>query len=140
MAFQFFHEGKRYIGTVMNLETDVFKIYLTNGAPVLATHTVKADLAGIAVQNGYNEVTLTHSWVETGSGTGIWSFRNNADVSWTATGGNFGPFRYALLYDDTPTSPADPLLGLWDIGVATTITDGNVLTLDLDAQFAIFDL
>lgn len=139
-TFTFFHEWKRYQATVAQLETDTFKWYLSNTAPVVATHDEKADLAGITEQNGYTEFSLTSSWVETGGGTGIWSHRNNADKTWTASGGSFGPFQYVVEYDDTPTSPVDPLVGYWDVGAATTITNGNSFLVDLDAQFAIYDL
>lgn len=139
--FVFFHEFKKYLGDgTIDLDTHVFKMYLSNAAPTVATHTVKADLANITEQNGYAEQTLTASWVETGGGTGVWAFRHNADKTWTASGGNFGPFQYVIVYDDTPTSPADPLIGYWDVGSATTITLGNSFTVDLDANFALFEL
>lgn len=140
-TFTMFHEFGRYLqdGTI-DLDTHVFKLYLSNATPNQATHTVKADLAGITQQNGYAEVTLTASLAETGAGTGIWRFSNNADVLITATTGSFGPFRYILIYDDTPVAPADPLVGYWDIGIATTITPGNSLEIDLDISNSIFTL
>jgi hypothetical protein len=49
---------------------------------------------------------------------------------WTASGGSIGPFRYVILFNDTPTSPADPLIGYWDIGTNVTITTGNTFTAD----------
>jgi hypothetical protein len=139
MQFTFFHEFKRYLGeNVIDLDTHSFKFYLTNAAPNAATHTVKADLAGITTQNGYAEVTITQTWQETGAGTGIWRFAASADITWTASGGSYGPFRYAVLYDDTPSSPADPLVGYIDNGSEVTISDGNLFTLDFDANFSIF--
>ena len=41
-------------------------------------------------------------------------------------------FRYAVLYNDTPTSPADPLIGFWDSGATQTITNGNSFVVDFD--------
>lgn len=140
-TFTFFDEFKRYIADgVIDIDGDTFTIYLTNNAPDVAAHTVLVDLAGITEQNGYSASNLTVSWAETGAGTGIWRWANNADIAWTATGGSFGPFRYAVIYDNTPTSPADPLVGYWDNGSAATITDGNSFTVDLDANFSIFTL
>jgi hypothetical protein len=49
-----------------------------------------------------------------------------ADVVFTAAGGSIGPFRYDVLYNDTPTSPADPLIGWWDYGSAITLAGHEV--------------
>ena len=141
-AFTFFDEFKKYIadGTI-DLDGDTFLIYLTNNAPNVATHTVKADIAGITVENGYNEITIAPTWTETGAGTGIWRFANDGDEVWTASGGSFGPFRYVILYDTTPAAtPTDPLVGYWDYGSSISITNGNTFTVDLDANNEIFTL
>lgn len=142
-AFTFFDEFKNYLGDKqIDLSADTFKLYLTNTAPVVATHQVKADLAGITVENGYDEITITTpTWQETAGGSGIWRFAGDADEVWTASGGSFGPFQYVILYDDTPAAtPTDPLVGYWDYGSSISITNGNTFTLDLDANFEIFTL
>lgn len=140
-TFQIFHEFKKYLGDgTIDLDTHAFFVYLSNTAPTLATNTVKADLPNITEQNGYTQTALTEAWAETGAGAGVWRFAHNADISWTASGGSFGPFQYVVIYDDTPTSPADPLVGYWDVGSATTITTGNTFTVDLDANFGVFTL
>lgn len=140
-TFTFFHEFKKYVadGTV-DLDTHVFKAYLSNDAPVVATDTAKADVTALAQTNGYTEWTLTCTWAETGGGTGVWRFAANADFSFTASGGSVGPFQYVVVFDDTTTSPVDALVGYWDVGSATTITTGNTFTTDLDANFSIFTL
>jgi hypothetical protein len=142
-TFIFFDEFKKYLadGTI-DLDNDTFKLYLSNNAPTVATHTVKADIAGITVENGYNEITITTpSWAETAGGSGVWRFAGDADEVWTASGGAFGPFRYVILYDDTPAAtPTDPLVGYWDYGSSISITDTNTFTLDLDANYEIFTL
>jgi hypothetical protein len=137
----FAHEWKNYLATTVNMSSDQFIMYLTNDQLVAATDSVLADLANITEQNGYTAQALTESWVETGAGTGVWSFRHNADKTWTASGGSFGPFQEVAIYDDTVTSPgADPIIGSWAVGSPTTITTGNSFLVDLDANFAIFDL
>lgn len=122
----------------MNMNTDTIIMYLTNDVPVPATDTSIADLADITNTGNYSPTTLTNTWEETTGGSGIWRLVNNADVSWTATGGGFGPFQYVAVYDTTPTTPTDILIGTWAVGSSTSITAGNTFTVDLDANFTIF--
>ena len=122
----------------MNLGADTLKIMLTNTAPT-ATNSVKADITEISAGNGYaaggTAVTITSS-AQSG---GTYKLVGN-DVVFTASGGSIGPFRYAVLYDDTPTSPADPLIGWWDYGSAVTLNNGETLTVDLDQTNGILTL
>lgn len=141
-TFQFFDEFKKYLGDgTIDLDSHTYKAMLTNTAPTLGTNTVKADITEITAANGYTAGGQTLSsvtWSETGAGTGVWRF-NCADFSWTASGGSIGPFRYVVVYDDTPTSPADPLVGMWDYGAALTLTDGNTFTDDIQSN-GVFEL
>jgi hypothetical protein len=123
---------------VHNLGTDTLKILLTNVAPA-ATNAVKADLTEITAQNGYSAGGATVTITASAQTTGTYKLVGN-DVTLTASGGSFGPFRYAVLYNDTPTSPADPLIGWWDYGSNLTITDGNSFTVDLDQTNGILQL
>jgi hypothetical protein len=58
------------------------------------------------------------------------------DIVITATGGSVGPFRYVVLYNDTQTSPVDPLMGNWDYGSALTLASGESFTIDFGASIA----
>lgn len=140
-TFTFFHEFKKYLadGTI-DLDTHVFKLYLSNDAPIVGTDTVKADVVEITAAGGYASKTPTMSWAETGAGTGIWRFAMNADQTWTASGAAFDTFRYVVLYDDTTTSPVDALVGYWDYGSGLLLNDGDSFTVDLDANFSVFTL
>jgi hypothetical protein len=55
-------------------------------------------------------------------------------LAWTAAGGTIGPFRYAVLYNDTPTSPADPLVGWWDYASNLTLQIGESFKVDFGAS------
>lgn len=111
---------------------DTLKVYLTNAVPDSASHSVKADLAEITPQFGYiaGGADIQNNWTETG---GIGSL-TGVDVVWTATGGAFGPFRYVVLYNDTPTTPADPLVAWWDYGSSVTVNDTENFTIDFGAS------
>lgn len=135
-TFQVVDEWANYVATKkIDHSTDSFKAFLTNSTPTKAGTQVKADLTPITEQNGYTEWAITATWAETGAGTGIWRLTLGADKTWTASGGSFGPFRYVVVYDDTPTTPADPVVGFWDYGSAITPGTGETFTVDLDAAF-----
>lgn len=117
---------------VHNLDTDTLKVYLSNAAPNAATHTVKADLAEISAGFGYTAggPDTLNATSRTGGTTSV----VGTDVVVTAAGGSIGPFRYAVLYNDTPTGPTDPLIGWWDYGSAVTLNAGESFTVDFGTE------
>lgn len=119
---------------VHNLGSDTLKVMLSNTAPNVATHTVRADVGEIAGGNGYtsggNQAVQTSS-AQTG---GTYTLAVNDPATWVASGGTIGPFRYAILYNDTPTSPVDPLIGYWDYGSSITLGIGETFTVDVGAS------
>src|SRR5207253_1158898 len=83
-----------------NLHTDTFRVYLTNTAPNVATMVNKADLGGeLATSNGYTAGGEDSQ--NTVSRTGGTTSCVGVDITWTSNTGNMGPFRYAVLYNDT---------------------------------------
>jgi hypothetical protein len=112
---------------------DTLKVMLSNAAPNVATHAVRADVTEIAGGNGYTSGGTSASNVGTESGGTLTVV--GTDVVFTASGGSIGPFRYAILYNDTPTSPADPLIGYWEYPSASvTLADTETLTVDFGAS------
>jgi len=111
--------------------THVFKIMLTNTAPV-STNQVKADLTEIAAGSGYT-AGGTATTIGTAVSGGL-AKATGTDVVFTASGGSIGPFRYAVLYNDTQTTPADPLVGYWDYGAPITLAATESLTVVFDAS------
>ncbi len=117
---------------VHNLTSDTLKVYLTNTAPNAATMAVKADLAEITAQNGYpaGGTDVQNTFTETGGTATL----DGTNVVFTASGGSFGPFRYAVLYNDTPTSPADPLISWWDYGSSVSATAPETVTFNIETN------
>jgi len=109
---------------VANLGADQFVIALTNTAPI-ATNGVLADLTQISYTNLSSRNLTTASSSQTG---GSYTLVFN-DLVLTASGA-VGPFRYVVVYDDTPTSPADPLVGWWDYGSSITMANAETFTID----------
>ncbi len=115
---------------VHNLNADTLKVMLTDAAP-LATNAVKADITEITAGNGYPAGGTQATFSSGAQTSGTYKLVLN-DVTFTAAGGSFGPFRYAVLYNDTPASPLKPLIGYWDYTTTVTITNGNSFLVDLD--------
>jgi hypothetical protein len=115
----------------------VFRVYLSNTTPSASADAVKADLAEISGGNGYTAggEDILNTVSET-SGTATVGC---TDVVWTASGGSIGPFQYVVTYNDTQTSPADPLVNWWDYGSALTLNSGESFTVDFGSN-KLFDL
>lgn len=110
----------------------LLKVYGSNATPSASADAAKADLAEITAENGYPSggSDIQNDYSESG-GTGTLT---GVDVVWTASGGSFGPLRYVPLYNDTPASPLDPLIGWWDYGSSVTVLDGETFTVDFGAS------
>jgi hypothetical protein len=63
-----------------------------------------------------------------------------ADYTFTATGGSFGPFRYFVLWNDTPTSPVDPLIAWWDYSSEVTLNSADTMLVDFDGTNGVLSL
>jgi hypothetical protein len=116
--------------------THTLKVYLSNATPSASGDAVKSDLAEISGGNGYTggghstTPTLTES-----SGTAKLAC---TDVTITASGGAVGPFRYAVLYNDT--SASDNLIGCWDYNSSISLASGESFTIDFDDSNGVFTL
>jgi hypothetical protein len=126
-AYNKFQDFAERVGLkVHDFNADQFMAYLSNEQP-LASDTVKADIAEITAQNGYaaGGFDLLNTYSEA-SGTGSVAV---TDPTWTASGGSFGPFQFVVVYNNTDAS--DRLIGWWDVGAATTVTNGNTFAVNI---------
>lgn len=123
---------------VHNLGADTLKVMLTNSAPV-NTNTIKANLTEISAGNGYTAGGTAIGSITSAQTAGVYKL-TGGDVVFTASGGTIGPFRYAAIYNDTPTSPADPLIGWYDYGSSITLADGETFTVDFDGSNGILTI
>lgn len=110
---------------VHNLGSDQLVVALTNSAP-LATNTQLTDITQITYTN-LSSRNITTSASAQSSGTYKLTL---ADLVLTASGGSVGPFRYAVVYNDTATN--DELVAYYDYGSSITLADGETLTIDFD--------
>lgn len=121
---------------VHNLGSDQLVVALSNTAPGsestpptgATTACVLANVTQVSYTNCSSR-NITTSASAQSSGTYKLTL---TDLVLTASGGSVGPFRYIYIYNDTPTSPADPLIGYYDYGGALTLADTETLTIDFD--------
>ena len=118
-----------------NLGSDTLKVLLTNTAPSLS-NTVKADISGeLSTANGYTAGGATITVTSSAQSSGLYTLIAS-DVTWTASGGSIGPFRYAVIYNDTATN--DELIGYIDYGYSVTVASTQTFTIDFDQTSGLY--
>lgn len=127
----------------MDLESDQVVVALSNTAPGSESSDPSTD--GNGVLGNVTEISYTNCSsrnVTTSSSTqtsGTYKLVLT-DITLAASGGDVGPFRYVYLYNDTVTSPADPLIGYYDYGLSLTLNDGDSFTLDFSAANGVLQI
>jgi hypothetical protein len=128
-----FNKFQCFVGDVANKQhnmntgtTDVYKVYLTNTAPVAGntTYNTPADLAS---GNGYTAGGASIGTITGVDSAGVFSFAGSANPTFVASGGSIGPFEWAVLYNAT----SNRLIAWWDYGLAITLTNGNTFVVSL---------
>ena len=131
-AVKFYSFVEAAMEKVHNLGSDTLKIALTNSAPA-QSNTQLSNITQIANGNGYTTggatVTVTGSSQTTGTYTLVCT-----DVVFTSSTGTMGPFRYAVLYNDTATN--DELIMYWDYASSISLdgTASETFTVDFGAN------
>lgn len=130
--YQFVEDLSKGVHNFTSDSTCTVTVALTNAsnAPV-ATNSVLANLTQISYTNLSSRVI-----------TGVTCEQTSGTVSFTASdlvltaSGSVATFRYVVLYNDDPTSPADPLIGWYDYGSDVTLNNGETFTIDFTTGFA----
>lgn len=115
---------QQLIGT-HDWDTNVFKVMLVNSPAPSATDSLKSDLTEITGSGypGTNTTTITVTGDVPSAG---YTTVKGTEVVFTASGGSIGPFRYAVLYNDSAASKN--LIAWWDYGSAVTLNSGDTFT------------
>ena len=110
-----------------NLNTDTLKVFLTNEQPLVGD-TVKGDMAEVTSadypaggQDSQNTYTESGG---TGSCVGV-------DITWTAATATLGPFKFAVLYNNTGATKY--LVGWWEYTTNLTLAIGESFKTDFGA-------
>jgi len=129
---------------VHDLGADTLMVLLTNTVPnaadvrvdtVTTPCTVEAtsNAVEVAAGNGYTKKGNAAAITSSSQTAGLYKLVLADPATWTAVGGTIGPFRYAVLYNDTAgTADARPVLSWWDYGSSITLQIGETFTVDMD--------
>jgi hypothetical protein len=124
-------------GEVADLDGDTFIVALSNTAPGSESTDPTGDgdgvLANITEVSYTNCSSRTLSLASSAQTGGTYTI-DFTDLTLTASGGTVGPFRYVYIYDDTPTSPADPLVCYFDYGSSITLQATETLDINFNAS------
>ena len=138
-TFNKFNSFVEYLAEkVFDLQSDTLKIVLTNTAPI-AGNAVYGNLTEIGGGNGYTAGGIAATVASSGQTSGTYKLVLD-DLTITALGGSIGPFRYFVLMDDTPATPAKPLIGWWDYNSSITLADGESVTVDFSATDGVLQI
>jgi len=134
-AFQKVHAFSKAVADGKhNLSAAQLKVALTNAALNVATTAVLADVAEISYANCSTRAVTTSASAQTG---GVYKL-TCGDLTLTASGGSVGPFRYAVLYNDTANGK--DLIGVYDRGDSITLLDGESILIDFDQAAGVLTL
>jgi len=122
---------------VHNLGSDQLVVALSNTAPgseaTPPTGSTAACILANVTQIAYTNLS-SRNITTTSSAQSAGTYKLTlTDLVLTASGGAVATFRYVYIYNDTPVSPADPLICYFDYGVGgVTLADGETFTLNFD--------
>ena len=126
----------------MDLDSDTLKVALSNTDPTSGTdvtdnnYGVLANISEISYTNLSSRTLTGVTSTQTG---GTYKLSAN-DLVLTASGGSVAPFRYVIIYNDSPDaseadhSVSDPVIGYYDYGTSLTLNDGDTFTVDFGAN------
>lgn len=124
------------LGGVFDLDSDTIKVALVAAYVIDEDgHTIWAGTAvsGKEITDGsYAAQTLTGLTISasgTGTGAAVKGKWDAGDVTWSSLTGTDPS--HAIIYDDTPTAPVDPLIAAVEL---TTATNGGNYTLSWNAN------
>ena len=122
---------------VHNLASDALTIALTAAANAPAAgNSILANLTQISYTNLSSRVIGTPTSSAQSGGTYKLVL---PDLVLTASGA-VASFQYVDMYNDTPTSPADPLIAWWDYGSAVTLANLETFTVDFDGTNGVMQI
>lgn len=106
---------------------DSLIIALSDTLPV-ATNAVLADITEIS----YTNLSSRALTINASSGQTSGTYKLLIDDLVLTASGTVAQFQYIIVYNDTPTSPADPLIAWYDYGSPVNLVNTETFTIDFD--------
>lgn len=122
---------------VHNFQTGQLVVALTNTTPSASGDAVLTDLP---TQATYTFCSSRNITTATSAQTGGIYKLTLTDLTLTASGGSVGPFQFVTIFNDTPTSPADPLICFFDYGSSITLLDTETFLINFDDSAGLFQI
>lgn len=135
-----------------DLDTNTLKVFLTNTLPDAADILVDttqttvtlgstSNAAEIAAGNGYTKGGNSAALSSSGQTGGTYKLVLDDPATWTAVTGTMGPFKYAVLYNDsTKTTATRPPIGWWTYPSNVTLQVGETFKVDFDPGTGVLTL
>jgi hypothetical protein len=118
--------SEQLVRGVHDFDANTFKVVLvlSTDTPVVSD-TILSNIDQVVNGGGYTTggETTTITIAEVSGTTTV----SGTEIVWTGTGSGFGPFRYAVLYNDTAAN--DPLIAWFDYGSLISVGAGETFTL-----------
>lgn len=120
----------------INAGSDQWAIALTNTTPSGTAFT--AGTSDLATGGGYTQGGANVATTTSAESAGVYKLVLADPTTWTASGANIGPFRYATLVNKTLNLQT----GYWDYGSSITLLSANsdTFTVDLDGTNGVISL
>ena len=116
----------------LSADTDVVEFYLSNTTPSASADLIKTDLAEITGGNGYTAggIDIENAATQTAGTITVVA----TDKVITATGA-IAQFRYIAFFNETQTSPVDPLIGWYDYASALDMVNTDTFTVNFGSHW-----
>lgn len=121
---------------VHNMSAHQLIVFLTTNAN--APTAASTILSGITVISYTNLSTRNITTVSSTQSSGTYKLILT-DLVLTASGA-VATFRWVGIYNDTPTSPADPIVCYFDYGSDNTMANGDTFTIDFDGTNGLYSM
>ncbi len=126
-----------------DLSADSIRYALSNVAPGSESPNIPIN-TGLGILANVTQISYTNHTddnttplildnVTSVEASGTWTFDCDSFII-TAVTGTMPTWQYLYVYNDTPTAPADPLIGVWDHGSAIILLLGETANININAS------